>query len=96
MADPGHATALSLLQVSSALMNVNPTADNVVAVYSMRNLVDEIGDEMIKAHRKLERDERLQPKKRAPAGGPASRRQRRGPGSSAVARPAKRAPGKGK
>jgi hypothetical protein len=30
LADPGHATALSLLQISTALVHLNPTFDNTM------------------------------------------------------------------
>jgi hypothetical protein len=58
-ADPGHAAALSLMQISSVLMKQNPTVDNLVAVKVMQHLVDEIGNVLVAAHQKLAEDERL-------------------------------------
>jgi hypothetical protein len=53
LADPGHATALSLLQISSALLRLHPTLDTMVAARIMMTLCDEIGESFIAAHREL-------------------------------------------
>lgn len=58
LCDPGHATALSLTQISSVLMKQSPTIDNIVAVKIMERLADEIGDALLAAHQKLVEDER--------------------------------------
>jgi hypothetical protein len=58
-ADPGHATALSLMQISSVLMRQDPTADSLVTIKVMQHLVNEIGDALLVAHQKLVQDERL-------------------------------------
>jgi hypothetical protein len=58
LADPGHATALALLEISSVLMQHNPTPDNLVAVKIMERLADEIGESMLAAHQKICEDER--------------------------------------
>ncbi len=68
LADPGHAAALSLMQISSILMKQNPTIDNVVAVKVMQRLVDEIGDALLAAHQKLLEDYRSFSEKSARAG----------------------------
>jgi hypothetical protein len=69
LADPGHAAALSLMQISSVLMKQNPTVDNMVVVKVMQRLADEIGNALLAAHRKLVEDERLFSKKKAPKDG---------------------------
>ncbi|MFZ1988917.1 MAG: DUF5677 domain-containing protein [Alphaproteobacteria bacterium] len=56
LADPGHASALSLIQASSALMTIDPTLDNVVLVKIMMKLADEIGDNFLAASKKLDQD----------------------------------------
>jgi hypothetical protein len=66
LTDPGHATALSLMQISSALMKQSPTADNMVAVKIMQRLADEIGQALLAAQRKLVEDDRGLSEKKAP------------------------------
>jgi Family of unknown function (DUF5677) len=61
LADPGHAAALSLVQISSALLHLYPTLDYTVAMKIMQSLTDEIGEALITAHRKLEDEERSRP-----------------------------------
>ena len=56
LADPGHAAALSLMQISSVLMKQNPAIDNMIAVKVMQRLVEEIGDALMAAHEKLFED----------------------------------------
>ena len=58
LADPGHATALSLVHISSQLLHLRPTFDNQIAMTVMFALQDEIGDALIEAHRKLAVDDR--------------------------------------
>ena len=65
LTDPGHATALSLMQISSALMKQNPTVDNMVAVKIMQRLADEIGDALLAAHKKLVEDDHIYSGKKA-------------------------------
>jgi hypothetical protein len=55
LAGPGHASALSLVQASSALMSINPTVDNIVLVKIMMKLADAIGDNFLAASEKLDR-----------------------------------------
>ncbi|MBR0840485.1 hypothetical protein JQ607_09830 [Bradyrhizobium liaoningense] len=58
LTDPGHAAALSLVQISSSLLSLNSTADYIVTMKMMQILADEIGDALIVAHRELEEEER--------------------------------------
>ena len=57
LADPGHSTALSLVQVCSILLHFHPTLDSVMAMKAMHALKDEIGSALLAAHEKLEADE---------------------------------------
>jgi hypothetical protein len=57
LADPGHSTAISLMQITSAFALSNPTLDDLVAMKVMEQLVDEIGGAFAKAHQQLERDD---------------------------------------
>jgi hypothetical protein len=58
LADPGHAAALSLVQISSSLLPLNSSADYIVTMKIMVSLADEIGAALIAAHRELEDEER--------------------------------------
>src|SRR4029077_2676328 len=58
LADPGHACALSLTQITSVLLHLNDTFDHVIVMKIMHALADEVGDALIAAHRKLVEDER--------------------------------------
>ena len=53
LADPGHSTAISLCQVTTVLLARKPKLDYAVYSYVLRNLVDEIGDAFIEAHRTI-------------------------------------------
>jgi uncharacterized protein DUF5677 len=55
IADPGHATAISLVQISTALVPLNPTFHNTVLIKIMLALADEIGAVLLEAHRDHER-----------------------------------------
>jgi hypothetical protein len=57
LADPGHATALSVLQVSVALAQLHSTFDHNVAMAVMTTLVDEIGKSLLESHQQLARDD---------------------------------------
>lgn len=59
LTDPGHATALSLVQISSVLMDANMTVDSIVAIKIMQRVADEIGQALLTAQRQLDADERL-------------------------------------
>jgi hypothetical protein len=50
LVDPGHSTALSLLQISTALIHLNPTFDNTMITKIMLALADEIGAAFAAAH----------------------------------------------
>lgn len=56
-ADPGHATALSLLQISSSLLHLNATIDSNITVRIMAILADEAGEQLLAAHEKLVKDD---------------------------------------
>jgi len=57
LADPGHSTALSLLQVSTALGLLKPTLDSLVLLRILTKLEDEVGEAFMEAHRRLEEEE---------------------------------------
>jgi hypothetical protein len=57
LADPGDATALSLLMTSAVLLSLSPTFDHQVAIRMMSLLKDEIGNAFIQAHQQLHQDE---------------------------------------
>ena len=56
-AEPGHASAISLMQASSALMKINTTLDNIVLLKIMMKLTDEIGAGFLAAAKRLSEDE---------------------------------------
>ncbi|HEV2628842.1 MAG TPA: DUF5677 domain-containing protein [Pseudolabrys sp.] len=58
LADPGHVTALSLVQMSSLLLTFCPTLDNQIAMRVMHALADEVGTSLLAAHTKLKADDR--------------------------------------
>lgn len=64
LADPGQAAALSLMQISTALLKLNPTFDNIVAVKIMSILSREIAEKFFAAHQKLLKDEKSYSKSR--------------------------------
>jgi hypothetical protein len=57
LADPGHSTALSFLQTSTALGSVTRTGDSLVMLTVLAKLEDEVGALFMDAHRRLEADE---------------------------------------
>jgi len=57
LADPGHSTAISLMQITMALALLSPTVDDVIAVKILERLQDEIGDALLDSHVQLKRDE---------------------------------------
>jgi len=59
LADPGHSTAISLVQVSTTLNEIHPALDTLVALKMMLKLSDEIGESFITAHSKLNDDSKL-------------------------------------
>jgi hypothetical protein len=57
LADPGHAAALSLVQISGMLLLLHPSMDNNIAVKVMSTLTDEIGEHLLAAHEQLIKDD---------------------------------------
>jgi len=56
LADPGHAAAISLNQVSSVLLEFVPNLDHCVTLMVMHHLEGEIGPALLAAQQKLEAD----------------------------------------
>ena len=56
LTDPGHATAISLNQVSSVLLEFLPNLDHCVTLMVMHQLEGEIGPELLAAQHRLEAD----------------------------------------
>ena len=54
LADPGHATAISLMQITITLLGTNPNADTITTMTVLSKLVDEIGQTSLKIHKKHE------------------------------------------
>ena len=54
LADPGHATAISLSQITIALLTTRSTADNVVILKTLQELESEIGEAFLKVHHELQ------------------------------------------
>lgn len=57
LTDPGHSAAISLVQVSSTLIELAPMLDTIVQIKMMQKLMDEIGPALLLAQRKLEADD---------------------------------------
>lgn len=57
LVEPGHSTAISLIQISSTLVQICPTFDNVLCAHVMLKLLNEIGESLHQAHTRLEEDE---------------------------------------
>ena len=58
LVEPGHSTAISLLQVTSCLLLLQPTLDNIVLAKVMMILSDEIGIAFLKVHKEIEAREK--------------------------------------
>jgi hypothetical protein len=56
MADPGHSTAISLMQITAAVGAINPTLDDLAGLKILEQLVNEIGESFLAAHERLEQD----------------------------------------
>ena len=54
LADPGHSTAISLNNVTTALLATRSSLDCLVVMEILGILTDEIGEEFLKAHREAE------------------------------------------
>ena len=54
LADPGHSTAISLLQITTTLLATEPVLDCVVTMKILAELTDEVGEAFLKVHQELE------------------------------------------
>lgn len=54
LSDPGHGTAVSLMQLTITMITMRPTIDSILTSQVMMMLVDEIGHEFITAQKALE------------------------------------------
>ena len=54
MADPGHSTAVSLLQLTTTLLATESVFDCVVTMKILEDLTNEIGEAFLKVHQELE------------------------------------------
>ena len=54
LADPGHATAISLLQITTFLLATQSVTDCVVIMRVLEELTNEVGEAFLKAHQELE------------------------------------------
>lgn len=54
LTDPAHASALSLMQSTCTILNMSPTNENLITMYCLRKLCDEIGDAFLQVSRKFE------------------------------------------
>lgn len=54
LADPGHSTAISLCQVTTVLLTIEPNFDSIVIPKILQRLEEEIGEAFIQTHRKME------------------------------------------
>ena len=54
LADPGHSTAISLLQLTTTLLATEADIDWVVAMRVLGELTDEVGEAFLKVHQELE------------------------------------------
>lgn len=53
LADPGHAAAISLCQLTTTLLTTEPNADRLVICTILQRLIDEIGQAFLDVHNKL-------------------------------------------
>lgn len=54
LADPGHQAVISLLQITSAFLLLDPTAKEILTIEGLTRLVDRAGEAFIQTHRRLE------------------------------------------
>ena len=54
LADPGHSTAISLLQITTALLATESVLDCVVTMKILAELTNEVGEAFLKVHQELE------------------------------------------
>jgi hypothetical protein len=57
LADPGHGSAISLLQITVTLLNTNPDMGDVVTMTFLQGACDAVGEAFISAHRQLVADD---------------------------------------
>lgn len=53
LADPGHSVAISLHQITTALLSARPSFDSVVAMKILDELINKVGDAFLKSHLEL-------------------------------------------
>lgn len=58
LADPGNCTAISLTQITAALINIKPNIEQLAAVTALNKLVCEIQDAFINVQQSIEEEER--------------------------------------
>ena len=54
LADPGHSTAISLLQITTNLLATQPVFDCAVTMKVLEELTNEVGEAFLKVHQELE------------------------------------------
>ena len=54
LADPGHSTAISLMQLSTTLLATESSFDCVVTMKILAELTDAVGEAFLKVHQELE------------------------------------------
>lgn len=54
LADPGHGTALSLVQITVTLLNLVPNLDRLIICDILQRLKEKIGQAFLKAHKSIE------------------------------------------
>ena len=54
LTDPAHSTAISLLQLSVALLNLRPNIDRIITLKIMTTLSEEIGDTFLRIQLEME------------------------------------------
>jgi hypothetical protein len=68
LADPGHSTAISLIQVSSALGSIKPTLDSLVILRILAQLEDNVSEAFMSANQRLEENAAATVDPRGPKG----------------------------
>lgn len=56
LADPGHGTAISILQATTTLLTIEPNMDCLVACDVLRRFANKAGEAFLKTHELLEKD----------------------------------------
>jgi hypothetical protein len=55
-ADPGHGTAISLLQITTTMLTSKPNIDAILYCAVLKKLEEEIGQEFVKSHNVCEQN----------------------------------------